>query len=403
MNSVFKFFQKPIFYDKRLIFILWIGAALVAGLGHLNKANNYQIFKYVFYHTIEQVNLYAEYPDKYFDSNHYGPLFSIVIAPFALLPDFLGIPLWEMLIAATLLVAIYKLPMSWKGKVIIYWIAILEVYLNATNSQTNTLIAALIIGSFICIKSEKDFWAACFIMLGLFIKLYGIVGLAFFFFSKHKPKLIGYLFLWGIIFFILPMIISSPQFIVQSYADWYESLMLKNILNAGSVYQNISAIGLVQRVSGLTFSNLIILIPAVILFALQYIPVKEYGNPVYQYGLLASTLIFIVLFSTGSENSTYIIAVTGVAIWFLIQKKPLNKYLLALFVFTLFLTLFANSDIIPAFIRREIIRPYSLKALPSLLVWFVLVYQLVTFRRASGKAFSSGYLTANETEKRMNP
>ena len=195
MNSVFKFFQKPIFYDKRLIFILWIGAALVAGLGHLNKANNYQIFKYVFYHTIEQVNLYAEYPDKYFDSNHYGPLFSIVIAPFALLPDFLGIPLWEMLIAATLLVAIYKLPMSWKGKVIIYWIAILEVYLNATNSQTNTLIAALIIGSFICIKSEKDFWAACFIMLGLFIKLYGIVGLAFFFFSKHKPKLIGYHFL----------------------------------------------------------------------------------------------------------------------------------------------------------------------------------------------------------------
>ncbi|MDR1502360.1 MAG: DUF2029 domain-containing protein, partial [Prevotella sp.] len=385
MNSVFKFFQKPIFYDKRLIFILWIGAALVAGLGHLNKANNYQIFKYVFYHTIEQVNLYAEYPDKYFDSNHYGPLFSIVIAPFALLPDFLGIPLWEMVIAATLLVAIYKLPMSWKGKVIIYWIAILEVYLNATNSQTNTLIAALIIGAFICIKSEKDFWAACFIMLGLFIKLYGIVGLAFFFFSKHKPKLIGYLFLWGIIFFVLPMIISSPQFIVQSYADWYESLMLKNTLNTGSVYQNISTIGLVQRVSGLTFSNLIILIPAVILFALQYIPVKEYRNPVYQYGLLASTLIFIVLFSTGSENSTYIIAVTGVAIWFLIQKKPLNKYLLALFVFTLFLTLFANSDIIPAFIRREIIRPYSLKALPSLLVWFVLVYQLVTFRKTSEK------------------
>jgi hypothetical protein len=188
------------------------------------------------------------------------------------------------------------------------------------------------------------------------------------------------------------MIISSPQFIVQSYADWYESLMLKNTLNVGSTYQNISAIGLVQRVSGLTFSNLIILVPVAILFALQYIPVKEYGNPVYQYGLLASTLIFIVLFSTGSENSTYIIAVTGVAIWFLIQKKPLNKYLLALFVFTLFLTLFANSDLIPAFIRREYIRPYSLKALPSLIVWFVLVYQLVTFRKTSEKELAEDYL-----------
>ena len=393
MHPISKFFQKPIFYDKRLIFAVWIGAALVAGLGHLHKANNYQIFKYVFYHTIEQVNLYAEYPDKYFDSNHYGPLFSLIIAPFALLPDFLGIPLWEMVIAATLLIAIYKLPMSWKGKVIIYWIAALEVYLNATNSQTNTLIAALVIGTFICIKSEKDFWAACFITLGLFIKLYGIVGLAFFFFSKHKPKLIGYLLLWGVVFFVMPMLISSPQFIIQSYVDWYESLMLKNTLNADSVYQNISAIGLIQRVSGATFSNLIILIPAIILFALQYLPLKEYKNPIYQYGLLASTLIFIVLFSTGSENSTYIIAIIGIAIWFLIQKKPLNKYLLILFVFALFLTLFANSDLIPAFIRREIIRPYSLKALPSLLVWFVLVYQLVTFRKAPETELSDGYLT----------
>ncbi|WP_029904519.1 glycosyltransferase family 87 protein [Prevotella sp. 10(H)] len=395
MNAISRFFQRPIFYDKRLIFALWIGAALIAGISHIHKANNYQIFKHVFYHTIDQVNLYAEYPEQYFDTNHYGPLFSIIIAPFALLPDFLGIPLWEMVIAATLLIAIYKLPMSWKGKVIIYWIAMHEVYLNATNSQTNTLIAALVIGTFICIKSEKDFWAACFIMLGLFIKLYGIVGLAFFFFSRHKLKLIGYLILWGVIFFVLPMIISSPQFIVQSYADWYESLTLKNELNAGSIYQNVSALGMIQRVSGIQGLNLFILLPAFILFALQYIQVKAYNNPVYQYGLLASALMCIVLFSTGSENSTYIIAITGVALWFLIQKKPRSKYVIILFVFTLFVTLCAGSDIVPGFVRKEIIRPYSLKALPYLIVWLTLVYQLITFKKSSDK-LSSLYFTESK-------
>ncbi|MDR1881597.1 MAG: DUF2029 domain-containing protein [Prevotella sp.] len=394
MNTIFGFFQKPVFYDKRFIFTLWFGAALIAGLGHLHKTNNYLIFKHVFYHTIDQVNLYAEYPDRYFDSNHYGPLFSIIIAPFALLPDYLGIPLWEMAIAATLLIAIYRLPMSWKGKVVIYWIAMHEMYVNATNSQTNTLIAALITGAFICIKSEKDFWAACFVMLGLFIKLYGIAGLAFFFFSKHKLRLAGYLLLWFAVCFVLPMIISSPRFIVQSYIDWYESLALKNELNIASVYQNISALGMIRKVSGLQeFSNLTILIPAVVLFALQYIRTKAYGNPVYQYGLLASVLMFVVLFSTGSENSTYIIAVAGVAVWFLIQRRPLGRYATILFVSTLFVTVCAGSDMAPSFVRKEIIRAYSLKALPYLVVWLSLAYQLITFGKTSENELSDHYRT----------
>lgn len=393
MNAISKFFQKPIFYDKRFIFTLWIGAALFAGISHISKNNNYQIFKYVFYNTLDQINLYAEYPEHYGDANHYGPLFSIIIAPFALLPDFLGIPLWEMFIAATLLIAIYKLPIQWKGKVIIYWIVIHELYVNATNSQTNTLIAALIIGTFICIRSEKDFWAACFIMLGLFIKLYGIVGLAFFFFSKQKTKFIGYLILWGVIFFVLPMLLSSPQFIVQSYFDWYESLTLKNSLNVASIMQDISAMGMIRRILGMPeLSNMVMLVPAIILFGLQYIQTKAYNNPVYQFGLLASTLMFVVLFSSGSENCTYVIATSGFAIWFLIQHKPYSKYVIILFIVTLIITISAGSDIMPSFIRKEIIRAYALKALPYLIVWLTAVYQLATFKKTSRNELSSRYL-----------
>ena len=51
------------------------------------------------------------------------------------------------------------------------------------------------------------------IMLGTFVKLYGIVGFAFFFFSKHKPKLILWIdVIWGIVFFVLPMLISSRAY-----------------------------------------------------------------------------------------------------------------------------------------------------------------------------------------------
>lgn len=399
MNVIFNFFSKPIFSDKRFIFSLWFGVVLVSGLIHAlrHMNNNYLIFKGVFYNTINQVDLYAAYPDRYFDVNHYGPLFSIIIAPFALLPDGIGTIMWELSVAATLLIAIYKLPIIWKGKVIIYWVALHELYVNATNSQTNTLIAALIIGTFICIRSQKDFWAACFITLGLFIKLYGIVGLAFFFFSKNKKKLIGYLILWSIFFFVLPMLISSPLFIIQSYGGWYESLVTKNIGNANSLMQNISALGMIRKISGnFEFSNMFMLAPAILLFLLQYVSVKSYGKLTYQLGILASTLLFVVLFSSGSENCTYIIAITGAALWFIIQNKPYSKYVVALFVFTIFLTFCAGSDLAPAFVRKEIIQPYALKALPYFIVWLTLVYQLVTFSKTSDKYLSNYYLDTDE-------
>lgn len=394
MNKIAKFFEKPIFYDKRFIFSLWFLLALVAGLKHAFKEvnNNYYIFKYVFYNTIDQVNLYGQYPDRYFDNNHYGPIFSLIIAPFALLPDGAGTILWELFIAATLLFAIYKLPISWKGKVIIYWISMHDIYSNAVNSQTNAFIAALVIGSFICIRAEKDFWAACFIMLGFFIKLYGIVGLAFFFFSKNKLKFIGYLLLWGVVFFVLPMLISSPQFIIQTYSDWYQALVIKNGSNTTSLMQNISAIGMIRKISGnFEFSTLFIVVPALVLFALQYIQTKFYNNLSYQLGILASTLLFLVLFSTGSETCTYIIACVGVGIWFILQKKPRSKYV----IFTISLVIFmfyATSDLSPAFFNKGIIRPYALKALPFLLVWLTMVYQLITFK-SSKQDMGDTYLT----------
>jgi hypothetical protein len=53
--------------------------------------NNYLIFKNVFFNTIHQKNLFIHYPDLYFDLNHYGVFFSALIAPFAMMPDWLGI------------------------------------------------------------------------------------------------------------------------------------------------------------------------------------------------------------------------------------------------------------------------------------------------------------------------
>jgi hypothetical protein len=394
MGDVFLFFQKPIFRDRRLIIAIWFILPLIAGLKHIFGGinNNYLIFKYSFYHLADQVNLYKEYPSEYFDTNHYGPLFSLVIAPFALLPDAVGSLLWEVFIAATLFIAIYKLPVNRIAKVIIYWITFNALFVNAANSQTNTMIAALIIGAFVCIRSEKDFWAACFIALGLFIKLYGVVGLAFFFFSRHKIRFSAYFIFWCIVFFILPMLISSPSFIVQSYADWYESLVIKNDSNAVSIMQNISAIGMVQKtLSNIDISTIAIIFPAITLFAVQYIKINLYNDLRYQLGILASALMFVVLFSTGSETCTYIIALCGVGLWFILQRKPYSKYVISILISAILLSVLASSDLAPSYVRKEIVRPYALIALPFLITWLTLMYQLLIMK-PSDSTLSGIYL-----------
>lgn len=394
MNAIALFFQKPIFKDKRFIALVWFGAALIAGLNHSFKCinNNYLIFKYTYYHLVDQVNLYIQYPEEYFDSNHYGPIFSIIIAPFALLPDQIGTILWELFMASTLFWAIYKLPVTNTAQAIVYWIMINLVYVNAANSQTNIMIAALIIGSFTCIRSGKDFWAACFIALGIFIKLYGVVGLAFFFFSKDKIRFISSFIFWCIVFFILPMLLSSPQFVVQSYYDWFSCLIDKNQENVLSVMQDISLMGMIRKITGDdSISNLIILIPALILFALQYLKIDQYNNSTYQFGLLASVLMFVVLFSTGSETCTYVIAMAGAAIWFLIQKKPYSRYVMILFVSVLLISMMATSDIFPSYLRKHIMRPYALIAFPYFIVWITLIFQMLTIGKR--KSLSDWYIT----------
>jgi len=91
---------------------------------------------------------------------------------------------------------------------------------------------------------------------------------------------------------------------------------------------------------------------------------------------LASVLLFVVLFSTGSESSTYIIAFAGVGYWYWSAPWKRSKWDVGLMIFAFVLTSMSSSDLFPAFIRKEIVRPYALKALPCFVIWLKLVYEM---------------------------
>lgn len=394
-SKINEFFSKPFFTNRKYIVSLWILIAVVSVIkqyfGGVSKYNNYLIFKNVFYHTINKVNLYAAYPAEHFDYNHYGPIFSVFIAPFALLPDFLGLPLWALANVLFLIFAISQLPLRNTQVNAVLWICAHEFLTALLGVQFNPMMTAMILLSFVYIEKQKDFWAAMFIVLGIFIKLYGVVGLAFFFFSKHKIKFIGSLFFWSIVFFVLPMALSSPQFIILSYQDWFERLLLKNDHNAGlDSRQDMCLMGIVRRVlQDPTISNFPFLIAGMFIFGLQYIRIAAYKNQAFRMMMLASVLIFTVIFSTGSESPTYIIAFVGVAIWFVLQPKPVSKPQIFLLVLALILTSLSPSDLFPKFIKEQYIQKYALKALPCVLIWIAIVFEMLTKNFAKYQTISN--------------
>ena len=374
-----QFLTLPFLSDRRVLLGIWTLLSLVGMLKLHRSHNNFLIFKGVYWHTVNGTSLYAAYPSEYSDVNHYGPLFSLIIAPFALLPEWAGMLLWLLFLSGWLFAAIYWSGLRKSQQVYIYWFCGFTLLTALFMQQFNIAIAAIILSSFFLIEKEHEGWAAFFIVLGTLVKLYGIVGLAFFLFSRHKLRLTLWLAVWSVILFLAPMAISSPDYIIGQYHEWFTCLVEKNTHNLNSFAQNISLLGFVRRTTGhADYSDLWLIIPGMALFALPYLRFSQYKNLAFRETILASVLLFVILFSTGSEASGYVIALLGVCIWYTAAPWKRGKWAIALMVFVFILSGMGNCDLIPKTIRHDYIQTYALRALPISIVWLWLCYELCT-------------------------
>lgn len=373
--------SNPKLKEYKTIFYAWIATGIIYALVKLliGKYNNYLIFKNVFWHTVDNLPLYAEYPAEYYDYNHYGIIFSLIIAPFAIMPDWLGIVLWIIANTTLLFFAIKQLPLDHNKKVFIYWFSFIELLTAQAMQQFNISVAAIIILAFVFIQQKKDFWAAAIIILGFFVKIYPIVGLAFFFFSKNKLKLIASCIFWAIIFFLLPALYTSGlDYVISQYQEWFARLEVKNELNKFATSQNISLLGMVRKISGNgNYSDLLLIIPGLILFFIPYLRIKQYKNMNFRLMLLANVLLFTVLFSTGSEGSGYITAMIGVAIWYVCSPSEYKKYNKYLMIITLITVAVSSTELVPPIIRKGFIVPYVFKSWACIVVWLTICYEMI--------------------------
>lgn len=347
-----------------------------------DRYNNYRIFKGVYTHTLEGKNLYLEYPAEYGDSNHYGPVFSVVVAPFALLPDGAGLLLWNLVNALVFVVSLTLLPLPRSRiNLLLLW-ALLEFANSQHAIQFNPIVAAMIVLTFVAVERGQDWWAGPLIVLGALVKLYPIIGVVFILFSKRKGAFVLSCLVSFVVFFFLPLLITNSGFLVQSYFDWFHSLQHKDVLNkALDSAQDFSVMGIVRRVaSDPSIPNMPILLAGGAIFVAPLFLLRNYALPEFRLRVLASALLFVVLFSTGSEHPTYVIAVAGAFLSMLLEEKIFTKTNIALLILLLILTGLGPTDVFPPPVRTGIINRYAMKAWPCLAVWLINAYRMFTSR-----------------------
>jgi hypothetical protein len=373
----------------RVLTILWfllpaVFAIVKYSLG--TKAyNNYLIYKHVFLNIIREANLYDFYPGRYLYQNHYGPSFSFIIAPFALMPDAIGIVLWCLANAFFLFYAIKKLPLDHKSIQVVMSISLLEMCGSIQSQQFNPMLCSWIILAFVHLVKGRTSIAAFFISGGLLVKLYGVVGLLFTPFSGKYLKMSLWILIAMAVLICIPMLYADASFVMHSYVEWYHRLLGKNqeniMTNFTDGMQDISAMGMIRRITGISrLSNLLFLVPAGVLTLLPLLKRRCYDDNRFKLFYLAQVLIGLVIFSTSAESPTYVIAVTGFAIWYSAFGEDRPQWMKWLLVLLFLLTVLSSTDLFPLFIRNTFIKPYALKALPCVLAWLVITAQLLFYR-----------------------
>lgn len=337
-----------------------------------NHYNNYTIYKQSFFHLIQGDDLYVKYPDEHWDLYKYTPSFSALFGSLAFLPDWLGLNLWNLINALVLLLAIYYLPrQSLREKSIIAYIVLIELLTSLQNEQSNALIAGLIVLAFGLLERKHYLFATAALVFSVFIKLFGLVGFALFLFYPEKRKFILYSAGWFLVFSALPLtFISFEQYMLQ-LASFGQMLQEDHQGFAG-----ISVMSWLHSWFGLNLPKNAVVLAGALLFALPLLRIKSYSNFRFRTLLLSSVLLWVVIFNHKAESPTFVIAMTGVAIWFIVNRQ--NKFGLVLLFLAIMFTSLSPGDIFPQSIRQNLMIPFVVKAVPCIFIWLYLVYQLLS-------------------------
>lgn len=335
--------------------------------------NNYIIFKQSFFHLIQHKNLYHWYEPEQWDLFKYSPSFALLFGVFAYLPDPVGLLIWNILNVGCLIVALVQVPrLPDRARVIMLFFILVEVVISIQSTQSNALIAGLLVLAFIAMERNRPMLAAVLITSTVFIKLFGLFGFGLFLFYPCRWKGAIAAAMSMILFAFLPLIVLSWSELMMQYQGWYDTLA------EDRVETGLSVLGWFQSWFGLNANpNTVVLIG----FLMLLVPLLRWRCWIYypfRLMALASVLIWVVIFNHMAESPTFVIAVTGAGIWFFARSRPGYQQFWLWFI--LLFTSLSTTDLFPKDFQLSVVEPFVLKAVPCIALWVWITIEMLIYR-----------------------
>lgn len=366
----------------RLLWLVYLLAALIVSIQKIltgkvqsgyTAYENYIIFKNSFSHLIQGLNPYATYPLEQWDLYKYSPAFALAMAPFSLLPDWLGLQLWNLANAVLLLWAIYRIPILLPdNRRFLAWFILPELVVSMQNSQSNGLTAAFLLLAFATLERERPLPAAGWTAAGAFLKIFGIfAAVPALVYPQRRKYLLGVTIV-SVFLALLPLIVMTPDHLWQVYQWWIELLREDHDASTG-----LSVQGWLETWFGWFPPKWGVITIGLAVLAASTAVIYRAPSVRNRMLLWASVLIWVVIFNHKAESPTFVIALSGVALWYLGTDEPPHWKKIMLWTAFVLASL-SPTDIFPRALREQVVQPYVLKAVPCIAIWLVISWEILS-------------------------
>ncbi|HEX8718609.1 MAG TPA: glycosyltransferase family 87 protein, partial [Gemmatimonadaceae bacterium] len=370
---------------------LYIATIIVISIpkGFWDPDNNFAIFRAAFGNLIAGRDLYAPHPGQYLDLFKYSPTFAVLFSPFSILPLPLSIVAWSALNALLLYYAVRRLLPGSAGTLamaLLYF----EVLRNMQRAQSNSLIAALMILAFLAHEQRRQVGAALAVALGAFIKIFPLAALAM---AALYPRRARMALAFGavmIVLLALPLLVVPPHTLLAQYSSWRHVLSADEalIVATGGAGPYGGVMEQMRTLFGLHMPNWPVQLGGTVLLLLPLaLRRARFEQREFRLLFLCSLLVYMVIFNFRSESPSFVIAVTGIVIWFV--ATPRTALSATLMVLTVVVVSLSSTEIMPHWLQRDVFVRYHLKTIPCVLAWIVIQAQLLrggSFRQRGAEA-----------------
>ena len=340
----------------------------------LAHPGNFLLFRDTFHRLVSGADVYNP-PTGEMTGFLYSPTFALLFAPFALLPLALGLLLWNGVNALTLYWGVTRVVPARAARVALL-IVFLDMVRSLQNSQTNALMAGLIVLSFVALERERVVSGAAAILVGAFTKIYPLSAVVLGLVRPRPARFLGVLLALGLLFAALPLVVLSPASLLATYREWWSIIHRDGALQGQSVMRFVSAI------VGSTVPAFPLQLAGTLLLLAPLIAQRAcWSDARFRLRWLCSLLVFSVIFNHQAESASFVVASTGVAIWY-VTGSP-HWWRTTLLGLVLAFETLPHAFFAPADLYKHVIGPNALDAVPCLLVWLVIQCELWRWPRSS--------------------